>query len=122
MTFENRDIEVIAPMDPTKARRYVEPVRDEVVKGWDHVDNILEDYIYSTVDVELGWCNSNSTFFDSDDALENWKNRMNEVSLRKCGLITQSLCRVTIETIELPIYEGILDLSEFLLEFEDKVS
>ena len=59
---------------------------------------------------------------DSGDALENWQNRMHEVSLRKCGLIMQSLCRVTIETIELPIYEGLPELSEFLLKFEGKVS
>ena len=36
MTFENQDIRVIAPMDPNKGRRYIEPVKDEVVGGWDH--------------------------------------------------------------------------------------
>ena len=46
---------------------------------------------------------------------------MHEASLRKCVFITQSLCRVTNETVELPVYEGLPQLSEFLLEFEDKV-
>ena len=31
MTFENRDIKFIAPMDLTEGRRYVEPVKEEVV-------------------------------------------------------------------------------------------
>ena len=46
MTFENQDIRFIVPMDPNEGRRYIEPVKDEVVKGWDHVYNISEDYIH----------------------------------------------------------------------------
>ena len=49
-----------------------------------------KDYIHPTVDGELGWHSASSTSSDSDDALENWKNQMHEVLLRKCGLITQS--------------------------------
>ena len=36
MTFENQDIRVIMPMDPDEGRRYIELVKDEVVRGWDH--------------------------------------------------------------------------------------
>ena len=32
MIFENQDIRVIAPMDPNEGRRYIEPVKDEVVR------------------------------------------------------------------------------------------
>ena len=46
---------------------------------------------------------------------------MHEVLVRKCGLITQSLRHVTIEIVELSIYEGLLELSAFLMEFEEKV-
>ena len=45
MTFENQDIRVIAPMDPNEGRRYIEPIKDEVVRGWDHVYNISEDIL-----------------------------------------------------------------------------
>ena len=55
MTFENHDIGFIALMDPNEGRRYVEPVKEEVVGGWDHAYNISEDYIYPTFDGELGW-------------------------------------------------------------------
>ena len=56
-------------MDPTEGRRYVESVKEEVVRGWDHAYNILEDYIHSIVDVELGWHSSSSASSNSDDAL-----------------------------------------------------
>ena len=44
------------------------------------------------------------------------------MSLRKCSLIKKLLCHVATETIELPIYEGLPELSEFLVEFEYKMS
>ena len=43
MTFQNQDIRVIAPMDPHEGRRYIEPIKDEVGRGWDHAYNISED-------------------------------------------------------------------------------
>ena len=58
-------------MDPNEGRRYIEPVKDEVVRGWDHVYNISEDYIHPTADRELGSRSTSSTSFDSNDALEN---------------------------------------------------
>ena len=121
MNFKNRDIKFIALMDPYEGRRHVKPVKEEVVGGWDHAYNISEDYVHPTTDEELGWWSSSYTSLDSDDALENWKNLMHEVSIRKCSLITRSLCRVTTEIVELPTYEGIPDLYEFLVEFEYKV-
>ena len=33
MNFKNRDIRVIALMEPNEGRRYVEPVKEEVVGG-----------------------------------------------------------------------------------------
>ena len=50
ITIENQDIRVIAPMDPNEGWRYIEPVKDEVVKWWDHPYNISEDYIHPTTD------------------------------------------------------------------------
>ena len=114
MTFENQDIRVIAPMETEEGCGYIEPIKDEDGRGWDHAYNIYEDYIHPTADGELRWHSTSSASYDSDDALENWQNRLHEVSFRKCGLITQSPCHVTIEIIELSIYEGLLELSEFL--------
>ena len=55
MTFENQDVRVISPMDPQEGRRYIEPIKDEIGRSWDHAYNIYEDYIHPTVDGELGW-------------------------------------------------------------------
>ena len=46
MTFKNQDIGVIAPMDPPEGRRYIEPIKDEDGRSWDHAYNISEEYIY----------------------------------------------------------------------------
>ena len=40
MTFENQDIKFISPMDPNEGKRYIELVKDEVFRGWDHAYNI----------------------------------------------------------------------------------
>ena len=36
MTFENQDIRVISPMDPQEGHWYIEPMKDEVGRSWDH--------------------------------------------------------------------------------------
>ena len=114
MTFENQDIRFIAPMDPQEGCQYIEPIKDQDGIGWDHAYNISKDYIHPIIDGKLGWCNTSSASFDSDDALKNWKNWLHEVSFRKCGLIMQSLCHVTNEIVELSIYEGLPEFSKFL--------
>ena len=58
---------------------------------------------------------------NSDDALENWKNRMHEVSFRKCGLIMQLLFHVATETVKFAIYKWLPELSKLLIAFEHKV-
>ena len=68
-------------MDPHEGCRYIEHVKDEVGRGWDHAYNISEDYIHPTVDDKLGWFSSSSASSDSDDASENLQNRPHEVSL-----------------------------------------
>ena len=83
-------------------------MRDEAGQSWDHAYNISKDYIHPTIDGELRWRSDSSASSDSDDALENWKNRLHEVLFRKCGLITQSLCRIETKAVEFPIYEELL--------------
>ena len=71
MTFENQEIRVISLMDPNEGRRYIEPMKYEVVKGWDHSYNISEYYIHPTAEGELSWRSAGFASSDSDDALEN---------------------------------------------------
>ena len=46
---------------------------------------------------------------------------MHEVSFRKFRLITQSLRHVATKVVELPVYEGLPELSAFLEIFEERV-
>ena len=50
MTFENQYVRVVASMDPQEGQRYIEPIKDEVSRSWDHAYNISEDYIHPIVD------------------------------------------------------------------------
>ena len=59
-------------MDPQEGHRYIELVRDEAGRSWDHAYNIFEDYIHPTVDGERGWCSASYASSDSEDGLENW--------------------------------------------------
>ena len=45
MNFENRNMWIISPLDLSEGRRYLEPMKEKVVGGWDCAYNILEDYI-----------------------------------------------------------------------------
>ena len=36
MTFKNQDINVISPMDPQEGCEYIEHIKDEDGRGWDH--------------------------------------------------------------------------------------
>ena len=67
---ENQYIRVITPMDPQEGRWYIEPIKDEVGRGWDHAYNIFEDYIQPIVDGELEWRSASSNSSDFDDALK----------------------------------------------------
>ena len=81
-----------------------------------------EDYINPTTDGKLSWQSVSSCTYDLGDALENWKNRLHEVSMRRCTRITRSIHRVGVEEIGLPTYEGIPNLTYFFMEFEEKVT
>ena len=54
MTFENQDVRVITPIDPQEGHQYIEPMKDEVGRRWDHAYHISEHYIHPTIDANLG--------------------------------------------------------------------
>ena len=82
---------VVSPIDPLKGQRYVEPVYNEgQVDYLDQIYNVTamqEDYINPTADGNLRWKSASSCTSDSREALENWKNWLHEVSMRRCTRI-----------------------------------
>ena len=85
MNFKNRDMQIIFPLYSNEGRRYVKPVKEEFMGGWDNAYNISEDHIDAIVDGEIGWRSPIYASSDSKDALDNWKNRIHEVSIQICG-------------------------------------
>ena len=111
---------------PAEGQGYVKLVHSEgQCDCLDHIYNVMysrNDYVNPTIDKKLSWRSVSSCTSDSGEALENWHNRMHEVSMRICIRIIWSLWNVGAETSEIPTYEGLPNLASFLVEFEAKVT
>ena len=80
--------------------------------------SLKEYYINPIADGNLSWHSVSSCTSDLGEDLENWKNMLHEVSMRRCSRITRVVRRVGVEEITLPTYEGLPNLASFLEEFE----
>jgi hypothetical protein len=52
---------------------------------------IQHDYINPTIDENISWRSECACSSDSEEALENWQNRMYEVSIRRCARLTREV-------------------------------
>jgi hypothetical protein len=125
MTFEGDDLRVIAPLDMDEGRRYAEPIREE-----DHayeLENIYkltarqQDYINPTTDGNLSWRSDNACSSDLEESLENWQNKMYEVSAWLCARLTRGVRWISRTVSNFPTFDGLNHLETFLLEFEEIV-
>ena len=55
---------------------------------------------------------------DSEVGLENWKQRLHEVSGRRLARITRTLHWIKSKVSTLPIFDGLLDIQIFVQEYE----
>jgi hypothetical protein len=120
--FEVEDLKVTASLDPTEGRRYVEPTKR---KGVDKMYNItarMEDYVNPTTDGILSWRSIISCASDLEETMENWKQRLHEVSTRKCARITHALQWIGTEIVEPPRYDGLTDVAYFIRQIELQIS
>jgi hypothetical protein len=123
MTFERDVLRVIAPLDLDEGQRYAEPIREK-----DHayeLENIYkltsrqQDYINPTFDGNLSWRSDNACSSDSEKALENWQNKMYEVSTRRCARLTREVHWIGTKVSNLPTFDGLNPLETFLSDFEE---
>jgi hypothetical protein len=86
MTFELGDYRVIAPLDPSEGERFVEPTSLDLEETNQLYRTIVpdEDYVNPIADGLLSWWSITSCVTDSYTGLENWKQRLHEVSMRIC--------------------------------------
>ena len=116
---------VVSPLDPLEGQRCIESVFNE--GQGDHLDNIYnvtilkEYYINPTMDGNLIWRWTISCTSNSGEALENWQNRLHEVSIGRCARITNSVQQVGTQSWSLTTYKGLPNLATFLTKFEELV-
>ena len=118
MSFEDSEIRVVAPIDPLEGQQYAKPVHSEGQDNYlDQLYNIMsskEYYINLMVDGNLSWQSVSSCMSNLGDALENWQNRLHEVSMHRCARVTSVVRRVGVEESVFPTYEVLPKLSSFL--------
>jgi len=123
--FEAGNFRVVAPLDPLDCKRYVEPMPDNVLE--DDVNQLYrtttqeEDYVNPIADGSLSWRSINSNMSDSDTGVENWQQRLHEVSTRRCARVTHAVRWVGTEVRQFPTFTKDDNLENFLTEFESEV-
>ena len=69
----------------------------------------------------LCWEMDNECFFDTNVEIENWKNRLHDVSMLRCLQVTKDFRCISSEVRDLPYFYGYDNIKEFLRAFEADV-
>ena len=72
------------------------------------------DYINPTTERNISWQCDSSCASNSEVGLENWQNRIYEVSSRRCVFMNKSLRRIGTKSNEIPSFHGLADVNDFL--------
>lgn len=124
MIFEKKSLRVVVPLDPEEGSRYMEPVRDN--KSDDDLECIYkitareQDWV-NTTDDRILWERKSSCTSNSDEEIERWQNRLHEVTTINYNMMVKSLRCVTTEVRDLPMYNRLTAVDEFLNNFEREV-
>lgn len=97
-------------------------MRDE--EDVDHIYKLTmqdEDWINPTADGVLCWEKDSECFSNSDGEIENWKNRLHDVSALQCLQVTKNFHCISSEVRDLPYFDGSGDIKVFLRTFEAEV-
>lgn len=123
MTFESESLKLTTPLDLIEGTRYTKPVKeeecDEEIAELYNITAWREDYINPIVDEELSWRSICSYGTDSEESLERWKNRLHEMSTRRCAHVTKYVRWIGAQLRELPSYDVTRLLSEFVAKTEE---
>jgi hypothetical protein len=69
----------------------------------------------------LSWRSDSACSSDSEEALENWQNKMYEVSTRICVILTREVCWIGTKVSNLPTFDGLNPLKTFFSDFEESL-
>ena len=125
MTFEGHNTRIIMPLNPSMGPRYSEPIHaEEEVREIDDfykMKTMQDDYSNPTVDGTLRWIYATSCASNLEEGLKNWKRQMHEILGRCFAQLTKSLGWIGTEVCEVPAFDGLSNIQEFLLEYEEQV-
>jgi len=74
-----------------------------------------------TTDGRILWERKSSCTSDSDEDIERWKKWLHEETTLNCNMMFISLRCMTTEEREMPTYDGLSVVDEFLRKFESVV-
>jgi len=89
-----------------EGKRYIESARQNEIENLYNMTTWMDDYVNPTIYGMLSWRSIISCELDSEEGLEHWQQRMDEVSTRQCAHMTRSLCWIG---TELCIHLGMMD-------------
>jgi len=98
MTFEKKSLHVVVPLDPAEVARYTKSVCNN--ESDDNIDCIYkitvqgEDCVSPTVARRILWEHESSCTLDSDEEIERWQNRLQEVTMLNYNMMIWPLCCV----------------------------
>jgi hypothetical protein len=80
MIFEVGELKVTAPLDAKEGRRYIEPTKGDEIENLYNIIVRINDYVNPTTESALSWRSISSCTLESEAGMENWQQRMHEVS------------------------------------------
>ena len=123
--FDKKSLRIVIPLDPTEGAHYAEPVHDQ--RSDDDLEYIYktttrdQDWLNPTAEGRISWEHTESCTADSYEEDKQWHNQLNGVTMLNCNLMSRSLCCITTQDQDLPIYDGLMVVDEFLNKFENTV-
>ena len=72
MIFEVGDLKVIAPLDPTERKRYIEPTRGNEIDNLYNMNAWMDYYVNPTTNGALSWRIIISCASNSKEGLKHW--------------------------------------------------
>ena len=119
MSFEKNSLRVVVPLDPMEGSRYAEPMCD--YDSNNDVDCIYKitmcEWVNLTTDGRISWdCKSSCTSY-SNKEIKSWQNQLHEVTMLNCNMMMRSLWCVIVKRRDMPTYDGLGKVEEFLNKF-----
>lgn len=112
-------------LDPAKGSRYTNSVHDyDRDNNLDCIYNIIaqeRDWVNPIVVGKISWERESSCTSNLDKEIEQWQNWLHEVTTLNCNMMIRSLCCMEIEIRDLPMYDQLIMVDDFLNKFEIEV-